>query len=190
MDIREKVFNYRSYTPIPLAIAVIILANPSIASFIGGLLVVILGESIRIWGVSYAGSATRTTSGAGGEVLVTNGAFAHVRNPLYLGNFILSLGVCIMAWAWMPWMLFLYIALFVFQYGLIVSLEEEYLRNEFGQVYEDFFLNVPRFIPQIKPYKNRSKLQPDIKKAFRSEKSTLTNITAFTIIILLRWWIF
>lgn len=190
MDLREKIFNYRSYTPIPLAIAVIILAETTIWSFLLGFLLALLGEIIRIWGVSYAGSATRTTSSAGGEVLVTNGAYAYIRNPLYLGNFILSLGICIMAWAWMPWMLFLYIALFSFQYGLIISLEEEYLRKQFGKLYQDYCQNVPRFFPQIKPYQNRGNIPSNIKKALESEKSTLANIVVFSLIILLRWWWF
>ena len=190
MDIRERIFNYRSYTPIPLAIAVIVLAETTIWSFFLGLIVVFLGESIRVWGVSYAGSATRTTSGAGAEVLVTNGAFAYVRNPLYLGNFILSLGICIMAWAWMPWMVLLYIALFAFQYGLIISLEEDYLRKKFAESYEDYYQNVPRFIPQMKPYQNRTNITPNIKKALQSEKSTFANIVAFSILILLRRWLF
>ncbi|MBN1350940.1 isoprenylcysteine carboxylmethyltransferase family protein [candidate division KSB1 bacterium] len=190
MDIREKIFNYRSYTPIPLAIAVIILAETTIWSFFVGLVTAIVGESIRFWGVSYAGSATRTTSGAGGDVLVTNGAFAYVRNPLYLGNFILSLGVCIMAWAWMPWMLLLYIALFAFQYAMIISLEEDYLNQTFKDVYADYARHVPRFIPRVTPYRNRGKISPDTSAAFRSEKSTLMNIVAFSIIILVRWLIF
>jgi len=189
LDIREKIFNYRSYTPIPLAIAVVILAQPSWASFAGGLACIILGEWIRIWGVGYAGSATRTTSGVGGDILVVSGPFGHTRNPLYLGNFLISLGVCVMAWAWMPWMFILYAALFAFQYAMIISLEEEHLRQKFGAEYQEFLKNVPRFFPQIRAWqKGNPGLMFDFKAAMRSEKSTLGNIVIFTIILAVRWY--
>ena len=64
---------------------------------------------------------------AGGSHLITDGPFALVRNPLYIGNFFLSFGVLIMSWAFMPWMIFIFIALFSMQYSAIVSLEENYL---------------------------------------------------------------
>ena len=189
MDIREKIFNYRSYTPIPLAIAVVILAQPTVESFIGGFLCVLIGEFVRIWGVGYAGSATRTTSGVGGDILVVSGPFAHMRNPLYFGNFLISLGVCFMAWAWMPWMFLLYLALFGFQYAMIISLEEEHLTEKFGAEYQEFLKNVPRFFPQLKPYKKGNPgLLFDLKAAMHSEKSTLGNIVIFTVIIAIRWY--
>jgi len=189
LDIREKIFNYRSYTPIPLAIAVLILAQPTLYSFLAGLILVLTGEIIRIWGVGYAGGATRTTSGVGGDVLIISGAFAHVRNPLYLGNFLLSLGLCIMAWPWMPWMLLIYLLFFGIQYGMIISKEEEHLRGKFGSHYEDFFKNVPRLIPRISGYEKASPAQTfNLKRALRSERTTLINTVVFTGLICIRWY--
>ncbi|MDQ7051390.1 MAG: methyltransferase [candidate division KSB1 bacterium] len=112
MDIREVFFNYRSYTPIPLLIALLIFAEPTATTYTAGLLLVILGEVLRTWAVRHAGGATRTTSGVGGDDLITHGPFAYVRNPLYLGNFFLGTGLVIMAWAWMPWMLLVFWGLF------------------------------------------------------------------------------
>ncbi|MBN2089743.1 isoprenylcysteine carboxylmethyltransferase family protein [candidate division KSB1 bacterium] len=189
MDIREKIFNYRSYTPIPLAIAVLILAKPTLYSFLGGLFLVIIGELTRIWGVGYAGGATRTTSGVGGDVLIISGAFAHVRNPLYLGNFLLSLGLCIMAWPWMPWMLLIYLLFFGIQYGLIISKEEEHLRGKFGSHYEDYSKNVPRLIPRLTAYKKASPEQTfNLMRALRSERTTLINTILFIGLIGLLWY--
>ncbi|HEX9935118.1 MAG TPA: methyltransferase, partial [bacterium] len=127
MDFRLLFFKYRSYTPIPMILAVLILARPTMVSFFFGLGIVLLGEAVRFWGVLYAGSATRTTDRAGAGRLVTDGPFAHMRNPLYTGNFILSFGLLIMCWAWMPWMAVVFIFLFGLQYSHIVKLEEEFL---------------------------------------------------------------
>jgi protein-S-isoprenylcysteine O-methyltransferase Ste14 len=188
MDLRTLFFNYRSYTPIPLLLAVLIWAAPSTASLAGGFALTLLGESLRIWAVRHAGGATRTTGrpGAGAE-LITHGPFAYVRNPLYLGNFILSLGLCLMAWAWMPWMLFLFIALFGVQYRLIISLEEERLRQHFGPIYEEYLQVVPRFIPRLRPFSSQRVPGMPLGRALKIEKNTLLSVSAAALAIFLRW---
>jgi protein-S-isoprenylcysteine O-methyltransferase Ste14 len=188
MDLRTVIFNYRSYTPIPLLLAILILAKPAPASLATGLVITVLGESLRIWAVRHAGGATRTTGKPGaGDELITHGPFAYVRNPLYLGNFILSLGLCLMAWAWMPWMLLVFLALFGFQYRLIISLEEENLRKIFGRTYEEYLANVPRFIPRLRPFRPRKVQGMPLARALKIENNTLLSIFFVVVAILLRW---
>ena len=57
-----------------------------------GGIVIISGEFLRFWGVAYAGSLTRTTTSVKANELITIGPFAHVRNPLYIGNILIYLG--------------------------------------------------------------------------------------------------
>ncbi|OQX58682.1 hypothetical protein B5M50_03950 [candidate division KSB1 bacterium 4484_219] len=187
MDIRQFLFRHRSYTPVPLLIAILVLANPTWISFAVGIAIALTGELLRLWGVSYAGSATRTTGEVGGDELITSGPFAHVRNPLYLGNFLLTCGFCIAAWAWMPWMLLLAIGLFAFQYGLIISLEEDFLQEKFGEAYQKYYQQVPRLIPRCRSYPFHQNRKPDLKKALRSERSTFISFGLVTLVILLRW---
>lgn len=188
MDHRVFLFNYRSYTPIPLLLAILILAAPTPASLLGGFTLALLGESLRLWAVRHAGGATRTTSGVGaGAVLITHGPFAYVRNPLYLGNFLLSLGLCIMSWAWMPWMLFLFLALFGWQYWSIISLEEEHLLQRFGQTYTEYLQNVPRFFPRLTPFRKQEAHPMPLGRALKIEKNTLYSFTAVSLAILLIW---
>ncbi len=181
-------FKSRSYTPIPILLVALILANPNWISLIIGLPLIILGEWIRFSGVARAGGATRTRE-VGAPSLVTSGIFAHTRNPLYLGNFLLSLGICIYAWAWMPWMIIVYVMAYALQYGFIIALEEDTLREKFGEVYEDYFNNVPRFIPNFKSYNKQSDDKFDSKIALRSERSTFRAISAVIIIFSIRWFI-
>lgn len=190
MDYRKLLFNYRSYTPIPLLLAIFILAAPTPGSLLGGFALALLGETIRIWAVRHAGGATRTTSGVGaGAVLITHGPFAYVRNPLYLGNFLLSLGLCIMSWAWMPWMLFVFIALFGWQYWSIISLEEEHLQQRFGQTYTAYLQTVPRFIPRLTPFRKQEAQPMPLARALKIEKNTLFSFTAVATIITLIWFL-
>ncbi len=188
MDIRKFFFRYRSFTPIPLILIALVWARPSWGSLIGGALLVFLGESLRFWGVAYAGPATRTTKKVTCARLVTEGPYAYVRNPLYIGNFFVGLGFLVMAWAWMPWMLFVFFILFAFQYSAIVHLEEEFLFQKFGKVYRTFQAQVPRWIPRCSPYENKRKaIRPDWKMAFRSERNTFQTIGIVFLCILLRW---
>lgn len=151
-DIRRLIFKYRSYTPIPFLIVMVLFARPTMISLALGLAIVILGEAIRFWGVSIAGSETRTTGKVGGTYLITNGPFAHVRNPLYVGNILLYAGVGVMSMALFPWLLISAILWFYVQYYLIVTQEEEYLAGTFGTDYADYCNHVGRFLPRITPY--------------------------------------
>jgi len=188
MNLRQTLFSYRSYTPIPLLIAVLILAEPTAASLAGGFVVALFGESMRIWAVRHAGGATRTTGGVGaGAELITHGPFAHVRNPLYLGNFLLSLGLCLMAWAWMPWLLLVLVALFALQYGMIISLEEEHLQKQFGEVYSEYRARVPRLLPRFTPYRKQNSNVMPLFRALRIESNTLTSFAAVALAIFLIW---
>lgn len=187
MDIRQLFFKYRSYTPIPLILIALILAKTTWQSFIGGMCLVLLGEGLRFWGVAYAGGATRTTKRASGDRLITNGPFSRVRNPLYLGNFLLSFGLVIIAWAWMPWMACLFVFLFGIQYGFIVHLEEEYLSQRFGKQYTDYRKRVHRWIPRLNPYSDSDTTNPNYYMALRSERNTFQAIAAVCGLLIIRW---
>ena len=187
MDIRALVFGARSYTPIPLIAAVLIMAEPRLMSFLWGGLLVLLGETIRLWAVGYAGSATRTRH-VGAPSLITNGPYGRVRNPLYVGNFLLSLGLCVMAWAWMPYMLVIFLAAFGVQYGLIVSLEEESLRKTFGAQYDAYLAAVPRFLPRFTEYVAGESAPYDFAAALRSERRTFQSTVVVVAAIAARWY--
>ncbi|MBI4550654.1 MAG: isoprenylcysteine carboxylmethyltransferase family protein [Candidatus Latescibacteria bacterium] len=188
MNVRAAMFRARSYTPLPLLVLVLIMADPSPASLAAGGFITLAGESIRLWAVGYAGSATRTRH-VGASVLITNGPYAYVRNPIYDGNFILSLGLCIMAWAWMPYMLLVFVLAFGIQYGLIVSLEEAHLRAAFPVEYGRYAAHVPRFLPNIRPYPYTSTLPFDLRDAFRSDRRTFQSIFAVSLAIAVRWYL-
>jgi protein-S-isoprenylcysteine O-methyltransferase Ste14 len=183
-SVRAWMFKYRSYTPLPFLVAMVIFARPTILSLCVGLAVVILGEAIRFWGVSIAGSETRTTGSVGGTYLITTGPFSYVRNPLYVGNILLYSGVGIMSMALFPWLLLGALVWFVVQYTLIVLQEEEYLAERFGEAYATYRKNVHRFLPRLTPYRDQSPAPKsvNIAEGFASERRTLQ---AITLVILL-----
>jgi protein-S-isoprenylcysteine O-methyltransferase Ste14 len=81
------------------------------------------------------------------EELVTGGIFAHCRNPLYVGNILMLMGVGILANS-LFYMVFV-MPLFLFIYQCIVLAEENFLRNKFGTVFDEYCARVNRWIPSL-----------------------------------------
>ncbi|MBK7257362.1 MAG: isoprenylcysteine carboxylmethyltransferase family protein [Ignavibacteriae bacterium] len=188
-DIRAWIFKNRSYTPLPFLLVMIVFAEPTLTSLLLGFAIVLLGESIRFWGVSIAGAETRTTGSVGGTYLITTGPFGHVRNPLYVGNMLMYAGVGVMSMALFPWLLIIACLWFLVQYSLIISREEEYLRGHFGAAYGEYLKNVPRLVPRLSPY--RSAAPPpkhlNFAEGLASERRTLQAMSLVTLIIVARF---
>ncbi len=139
-----------------------------------GALFIAVGEFLRIWAVGYAGASTRARTLGAARDLVTTGPYRYVRNPLYLGNFFLSLGVCLVANVY--WLVAVFVIGYFFQYLSIIAVEETYLLESCGPVYQAYRARVPRFIPQFHPYPEPSPHDFSWTRAIKSEKRTLTAI--------------
>jgi protein-S-isoprenylcysteine O-methyltransferase Ste14 len=109
-------------------------------------LLVLAGLALRAWAAGCAGGHTRRAT-IEAPRLATGGPFAHVRNPIYLASVILGLGMVGLLGD--PWMLALYIAVFVFLYTAIVPAEERFLRGQFGEAYARYCAHVPRLLPRL-----------------------------------------
>lgn len=189
MNLGQTLFEYRSYTPIPFLLLMIFFAQPTIASVVIGVIIVSLGEFLRLWGVSIAGSETRTTGPVGGTFLITTGPFAYVRNPLYVGNMVIYIGFGVMSLALFPWLAVVALGFFLVQYSLIVQNEERYLAERFRDEYERYRLAVPKFFPSFKKYDGGQNEQPVLewKRGLNSEKRTLQAIVLITLAVVIRW---
>ena len=191
MDVRQRLFQYRSYTPIPFLLLMIWFAHPTSASLVLGFLIIFSGETMRLWGVAIAGSETRTTGPVGGTFLITTGPFSYVRNPLYVGNMLIYFGVGVMSNALFPWLALGALLYFLFQYSLIVSLEEEYLMKTFGAAFARYREVVPRFVPTFTRYAVGTNTQPELNwsRGLVSERRTLQAIGILSVVLLLFYWL-
>jgi protein-S-isoprenylcysteine O-methyltransferase Ste14 len=186
MTLGKFFFKYRSYTPIPFLIPLFLFGRPTIFTLIIGFLISASGEIIRLWAVSYAGGETRTTK-VGASVLVTQGPYAHVRNPLYAGNLLIYFGISIMANSLFPYLQIIGIIYFYLQYHFIIKEEEDFLKSKFKDKYEDYFKSVNKMIPNFKKYdlQKQSKANKNLKEAYKSEKRTFQAISSIMLMILL-----
>ena len=113
-----------------------------------GLLVTVTGQMIRgmTIGLAYIVRGGRDKK-VYADQLVTEGIFTHVRNPLYVGNILMLLGVGILANS------LIYVAvimpMFLFIYQAIVLAEENFLRGKFGASFDEYTQKVHRWIPNL-----------------------------------------
>src|SRR6185369_14152606 len=121
-----------------------VFTNP-ITAMIIGFGVTMLGQVIRIItiGLVYiirGGKDRRVYA----EDLVTTGIFSHCRNPLYVGNILILVGLGIASNS----LLFMavFTPLFLFFWQAIVLAEENYLRNKFGEQYDEYCKRVNRWL--------------------------------------------
>jgi protein-S-isoprenylcysteine O-methyltransferase Ste14 len=146
-------FRWRSFTPIPLLLAAIPLlwrsrggGGPGWAA--AGVLLCVAGQALRAW---VLGQVPDGTSGQNERLIATDlnvsGPYAHTRNPLYLGNLLITIGLCVVAHDVV--LLAVVAVLFAVQYRAIIAAEESFLRDRFGAQFEEYRRDVPRFWPKL-----------------------------------------
>lgn len=153
-------FRWRSYLPLVL-IVIIIPAFQEFSYPFGShaydllwemfcLSVSLFGLFIRCYTIGYTpkGTSGRNTKSQVAETLNTTGIYSIVRNPLYLGNFFMMLGVTMFPRTW--WLCVIYALAFWLYYERIIMAEEAFLKTKFGEYYENYLASTPAFIPNFR----------------------------------------
>lgn len=109
-----------------------------------GIAIVVAGAAVRgaVIGLAYIkrGGLQKKVYA---EDLVTDGMFAHSRNPLYVGNLLMLLGYLVIHNN--PWVYVLGGVFFLTAYHAIVAAEENFLSAKFGTGYDAYCRDVPRW---------------------------------------------
>jgi len=137
-----------------------------------GFLIVLIGQGVRFTtiGLVYIvrGGRNRRIYADG---LVTEGLFTHCRNPMYVGNILMILGMGILSNSY--FYLLLMVPFFVFVYQAIVRAEENYLRGQYGNSFDEYCSHVNRWIPNFKGLgETLSGQKFDFKKMIYKEYNT------------------
>ncbi len=182
-------FRWRSYLPILiLPILLIALKNGEyierVLSYTAEniyewscLLISLLGLFIRCLTVGYVveGSSGINTKSQMAKKLNTTGIYSTVRHPLYLGNFIIFLGIIL--FPQVLWFILIAVLAFWLYYERIMFAEEEFLQNEFGDIYLEWSEKTPAFIPKFKNWEKPT-LPFSFKKVIKREYSGFFAIIA------------
>jgi protein-S-isoprenylcysteine O-methyltransferase Ste14 len=121
-----------------------------------GILLCFFGATIRFWASGFLRKDTRPAVG---------GPYAWVRNPLYLGTYLMALGTALSVQAW-GLLLFASIA-FAIVYHYIILDEETKLQEIFGEPYLKYCFAVPRFFPRFTPASAASMTEVNPEPTYR-----------------------
>ncbi len=131
-----------------LGIAFLVFSRPTFEMLIAGGAVGAVGVALRAYAAGHL---------AKNQKLAMSGPYAYTRNPLYLGSALIGAGL---AWAGGSGILALAFAvLFAAVYWPVIRREEEYLRRQFGEVYDGYAKRVPLFLPRFRRPADGEKFQ-------------------------------
>jgi hypothetical protein len=119
----------------------LLLARPTPLTLAVGGAIALAGVIIRGWASGHISKNER---------LATSGPYAHTRNPLYFGSFLIAAGFAVAVhWA----LLLLVVAFFVLIYAPTMQRERANIAERFPEAYETYAANVPTFVPRPTPWK-------------------------------------
>ncbi len=118
---------------------VALLGTTQQAALIAGSVIALIGALIRLWASGHVKK---------NKVLATDGPYAYVRHPLYVGNILILLGFSIASMLWWSYVLMAF--LLWFYYPPAISYEDNKLKNIFGQEWVNWSKNIHALIPTFK----------------------------------------
>lgn len=132
---------------VPLGFAVgavfLVLARPRFLSLAIGGVIALIGVGLRAWASGHLRK---------NDALAMSGPYAHTRNPLYLGSFIIGVGFTIAAGRWYLGLIF--VAFFFVIYVPVMRVESKVVAELFGERFETYARAVPLFVPRVTGYKD------------------------------------
>jgi protein-S-isoprenylcysteine O-methyltransferase Ste14 len=106
---------------------------------------ILVGVALALAAIrNFSRAATPVPTNVPTRALVTTGIHGWTRNPIYVGFFLVYVGIAVAARS--PWALILVLPLAItIRYGVIAR-EEAYLERRFGDVYRDYKTRVRRWL--------------------------------------------
>ena len=168
MDLAHRI--QRSFKPrfaviYPFGFFVMFFCTINETSLRAGIGYIIAGALIRLWSNGYA---------IKNDKLTTSGPYAFVRNPLYLGTFLIAIGFVITLTSnpplleWCAGGIFL-LALSLMYYRTIKG-EQGMLLEKFKDAYKDYCKHVPAMIPSLIPYNKGEKWPFNLQRLINSKE--------------------
>jgi protein-S-isoprenylcysteine O-methyltransferase Ste14 len=123
-------------------IAYLIWARPTPLTLAVGGMIALVGVLVRAWASGHISKNKK---------LAVSGPYAHTRNPLYLGSFLIGAGFAVAAhWG----LLLVVIAFWILVYAPTIEREKANIRERFPDEYDQYSANVPAFVPRVTPWRS------------------------------------
>ncbi|MDR2361289.1 MAG: isoprenylcysteine carboxylmethyltransferase family protein [Prevotellaceae bacterium] len=136
------------------------------------ILICLIGLAIRVYTVGHtpANTSGRNTTEQVADSINQTGIYSIIRHPLYVGNFVMWLGIALATYNF--WFVIVFALIYWIYYERIMFAEEQFLRRKFGETYIAWAAKTPAFIPNFKLY-TTSRVSFSWKKALKQEKNGL-----------------
>ena len=174
-DAGRWLFRWRSYLPIiliPLLLVGLEGRRTLDLNWVGLCLgVSMVGLLVRVATVGFVahGSSGRGTRSMQADTFNTTGMYSIVRHPLYLGNFLVTLGILLYDGTW--YVVAIGTLVYWLYYERIMFAEEAVLAKTHGDVFRNWAAVTPAFVPRISQWRPPS-LGFSARTALRREYST------------------
>lgn len=121
--------------------------------------VAMIGAAIvgRLWSTLYIG-------GRKGAELVTRGPFSLTRNPLYVFSAVGAVGIGAQTGSIVVGLIFGLLTVLAFH--VVIEREERFLREQFGEAYDAYCTQVPRFWPRLSGFHDVGEVRVDPKRLY------------------------
>jgi protein-S-isoprenylcysteine O-methyltransferase Ste14 len=181
-------FRYRSFLPVPLALILLFVRYGEVTSqavVVAGAALVLSGQALRLWAVRHIGTISRTRTTRYGP-LMTAGPYAVVRNPLYVGNWLLWTGFAV--WSGLLWMVPVAWIVFFAQYRAIAGWEAAFIRSKYPEAYDDYARQVRPWMPRWPPLSALAPITPlhPWRDVFFSERGTLLAVALVSVLLTIK----
>ena len=134
--------------------------------FAFGALLAVAAALLRTWASSFLSSDVVHDTDVHSERLVADGPYRYVRNPLYLGTTLMTLGMGLLA-SRLGYAVIV-IGVLIFHLRLI-GREELELKASQGESYRNYLRRVPRLLPSLTPRVDAAGRASQWKQAFLGE---------------------
>lgn len=144
---------------------------------LAGIVIALTGQAVRLITIGFdyihrGGKDGKVYAGR----LVRGGIYGLTRNPMYLGNSLIAIGVTMLMGS--PLGYLIVIPFFLFVYQAIIAAEEAYLRDKFGAEYEDYEANVNRIVPSMSRIKESfAGMRFDWRRSIKKDIGTVVGLT-------------
>ncbi len=165
----------RTWLHVPAVAAAMVLAQPSLATLVWGLPLVVLGLMVRTWALGHI---------CKDRALCTDGPYSLVRHPLYVGNLIVLGGLLVMAWS--PVLAAAAILAATLNYRAVLGEEERGLEARFGDEWREYAARVPAMAPRLEKPTGRFSLKHALSN--KAVTSWLA-VAAVTALLMLKPWV-
>lgn len=178
-DLRYRRDHFRQFIGVSFVILVSLAGRPNKPLFVIGVVLAILGIAARLWSSGHIKK---------NKTLATDGPYAYVRHPIYVGNITLGVGFCLASGLWWSYPLFIGILLIFYPHA--IRHEDEKLHQMFRGDWERWSGRTRALIPRFTPYQPNQQSSWSFMQSLRHNGEPIIALFLLSLLYILSLWLY